>query len=220
MLEQAGTYLSLIYAPQKSPSNLAERASHPAHLGITLASPNDVDALYARLRAAGLRVQSPKLHRDRSYGFYLADPDGNQLECIFIPALPPPPAVASAKTGALFVVHGARDPRWMQPFSELLPRLRAHLQGYEVELACMEMSEPRVPEGAARLVSSGCREIILLPLFLSSGGHVAHDFPEILAELESRYPQIRFRSLPALGEALEAHEGLIAAAANALRSRA
>lgn len=62
------------------------------HMGVILDSPEAVDHMY---RAIAPRIESlggwiakePKQHRDGSYSFYLADPDGNLIQALYEPAI-------------------------------------------------------------------------------------------------------------------------------------
>ncbi|BCA55049.1 putative Glutathione transferase FosA [Nitrospira sp. KM1] len=62
------------------------------HLGVILESREAVDALYsdmmARIEPLGGRiVKAPKAHRDGSYSFYCADPDGNVIQALYEPTI-------------------------------------------------------------------------------------------------------------------------------------
>jgi sirohydrochlorin cobaltochelatase len=41
---------------------------------------------------------------------------------------------------------------------------------------------------------------LVVPVFLSGGGHVAHDIPRIVAPLQERYPDMHFAISGAIGE--------------------
>lgn len=62
------------------------------HLGVILESPQAVDQMYQsivpRIEAMGGRiVKEPKQHRDGSYSFYFADPDGNLIQALYEPTI-------------------------------------------------------------------------------------------------------------------------------------
>ncbi|MCP9456113.1 MAG: VOC family protein [Nitrospira sp.] len=62
------------------------------HLGIILESPEAVDQMYQELAPlipplGGRIVQEPKQHRDGSYSFYFADPDGNVIQALYEPTI-------------------------------------------------------------------------------------------------------------------------------------
>lgn len=62
------------------------------HLGVILDSPQAVDQMYRELlpkiQSLGGRItKEPKQHRDGSYSFYFADPDGNLIQALYEPAI-------------------------------------------------------------------------------------------------------------------------------------
>lgn len=58
------------------------------HLGFVMDSPASVDRLFARAERAGAPIVKPvKQHRDGSYSFYMADPDGNVVQVLFEPTI-------------------------------------------------------------------------------------------------------------------------------------
>jgi catechol 2,3-dioxygenase-like lactoylglutathione lyase family enzyme len=60
------------------------------HLGFVVDSPASVDRLYAQAEQIGVRIVKPlRHHRDGSYSFYLADPDGNVVQVLYEPNLSP-----------------------------------------------------------------------------------------------------------------------------------
>lgn len=64
------------------------------HIGVILHSAEDVDRLFAVVQAEGQAlgatvVKPPRRHRDGSYSFYVADPDGNVVQALFEPNISP-----------------------------------------------------------------------------------------------------------------------------------
>lgn len=58
------------------------------HFGFIMESPESVDRLFEEVERTGARiVQPPKRHRDSSYSFYLADPDGNMIQVLYEPTI-------------------------------------------------------------------------------------------------------------------------------------
>ncbi len=58
------------------------------HLGFIMESPSLVDRFFERVEKAKVTiVHRPKGHRDGSYSFYLADPDGNTVQVLYEPNL-------------------------------------------------------------------------------------------------------------------------------------
>ncbi len=62
------------------------------HFGIVLDSPESVDRMFQELSReldtlGGKLVKPPKRHRDGSYSFYFADPDGNVVQALYEPTI-------------------------------------------------------------------------------------------------------------------------------------
>ena len=106
------------------------------------------------------------------------------------------------RTGILLFAHGARDPAWAQPFQAVAARLseRAQAEGHEVTLAFLEFMNPDILAAGADLVSRGCTEVSVVPLFLGAGGHVRKDLPRLLEELGAAHPNVQWRLSAAVGE--------------------
>jgi sirohydrochlorin cobaltochelatase len=116
------------------------------------------------------------------------------------------------KRGLLLFAHGARDARWSAPFEDVAARLRATASEVPVELAFLEFMVPSLAEAGARLAVAGCTVVDIVPLFLGAGGHVRRDVPELVAALQTTYPAIAWRLLPAVGETGEVIAAMAAAA--------
>lgn len=107
------------------------------------------------------------------------------------------------KNALILFAHGARDPRWAQPFQKLQAIARAQRPDTEVELAFLELMEPRLPEVVSRLVAAGCTSVSVVPVFLGQGGHVLRDLPPMIDELRVQYPELHVTVSPAVGESPE-----------------
>ena len=62
------------------------------HIGVILDSPQAVDQMYGEIlptiESLGGRIaKEPKQHRDGSYSFYFADPDGNLVQALYEPTI-------------------------------------------------------------------------------------------------------------------------------------
>ncbi len=109
----------------------------------------------------------------------------------------------SMKNALILFAHGARDPRWAQPFQKLQAIAREQRPDTEVELAFLELMEPRLPEVVSRLAAAGCVSISVVPVFLGQGGHVLRDLPPMIDELRVQYPELQLNVSPAVGESPE-----------------
>ncbi len=62
------------------------------HFGFIAETESDVDAVARKMEAAGVPIiKLPKRHRDGSYSFYMADPDGNVIQILYEPHISPLP---------------------------------------------------------------------------------------------------------------------------------
>lgn len=101
-------------------------------------------------------------------------------------------------TGLLLFAHGARDARWREPFDRLLERVRAGHDG-PVELAFLELMQPDLATAAVALARTGAGRIVVVPLFLGTGGHVRRDLPQLLEQAQAA-AQVTIEAVTAAGE--------------------
>lgn len=96
--------------------------------------------------------------------------------------------------------HGARDPKWVEPFQRLLQIIQAQSPEVMVSLAFLELMSPRLPELVAQLVQDGCVEITVVPVFFGQGGHVLRDLPAMIEQLRQAHPDLALKTVQAVGE--------------------
>ncbi len=114
--------------------------------------------------------------------------------------------------GLLLFAHGARDPRWAQPFEAVARRAAAARPDWHIALAFLEFMAPDLAAAGRTLADAGCGEVDVVPLFLGAGGHVRKDLPVLMAALAEARPAVRWRLLPAIGEAESVIDAMAAAA--------
>ncbi len=122
------------------------------------------------------------------------------------------------KQALVLFAHGARDPRWAQPFEKLQAIAQQRLEGVQVELAFLELMEPRLPATIDRLADDGCLSIRVVPVFLGQGGHVLRDLPPMIEELRLRHPQVQISVADAVGENPEVLQAIAAYCVGSLMS--
>jgi catechol 2,3-dioxygenase-like lactoylglutathione lyase family enzyme len=60
------------------------------HFGFIAENESGVDQVAVKMREAGVPILKPvKRHRDGSYSFYMADPDGNVIQILYEPHISP-----------------------------------------------------------------------------------------------------------------------------------
>ncbi len=103
-------------------------------------------------------------------------------------------------SGLILFGHGARDPRWAEPFLRLQALVEAGRPDLRVRLAFLEFMTPGLAAAAEALVAEGCRTVRIVPVFLGQGGHVRADVPPLVLALAARHPAVSFDLRPAIGE--------------------
>lgn len=105
--------------------------------------------------------------------------------------------------GLLLFAHGASDPQWAEPFRRIQAEVLGAAPALPVALAFLERSSPDFASGVRQLITRGCDEVVVIPLFLARGGHLKQDLPELIARARSEHAGLRIRETPALGEVPE-----------------
>jgi sirohydrochlorin cobaltochelatase len=121
--------------------------------------------------------------------------------------------------GLILFAHGARDPRWAEPFERVAAQVRAMRPDLAVSLAFLEFMAPDLGAAGAALAARGCSRVAILPLFLGAGGHVRKDLPERVDELRAEHPAVRWTLWPAAGESDVLVDALARLAVQSLEER-
>jgi sirohydrochlorin cobaltochelatase len=111
--------------------------------------------------------------------------------------------------------HGARDPRWAEPFEAVAARVRSAFPGGLVALAFLELMAPTLAEAVERLAAAGATAIDVVPLFLGSGSHLRKDLPGLVEALGASHPELTLRLHAAIGEHASVVEAMARAAVEA-----
>jgi sirohydrochlorin cobaltochelatase len=103
--------------------------------------------------------------------------------------------------GVVLFGHGARDPRWAEPFIRLAEKVRgSHGSAGPVSLAFLELMEPDLASAVASQVAQGCSVVTVVPVFFGQGGHVRRDLPAVLDVCRAAHPGVSIRCAIAVGE--------------------
>lgn len=113
------------------------------------------------------------------------------------------------RSGVILFGHGARDPRWAEPFERLAERVsrlaatdaRDPTVPGPVTLAYLELMQPSLPDAIATQIADGCTAITVVPVFFGQGAHLRRDFPALLDTVRAAHPGVTIRSVDAVGEA-------------------
>jgi sirohydrochlorin cobaltochelatase len=105
-----------------------------------------------------------------------------------------------AMDGLVLFAHGARDPRWREPFERLERKVRASRPHLAVTLAFLEFMQPDLDRAVEVLVATGCTAIRVVPVFLGQGGHVREDLPAAVERAQRRHADVSLTLRRAVGE--------------------
>ena len=99
--------------------------------------------------------------------------------------------------------HGARDPKWAEPFERLRMITQAQDPNATVALAFLEFMTPTLPDLVRQAVRNGCEDVTVVPIFFGQGGHVLRDLPVMVAQLRDEFPDMKLKVADAVGESDE-----------------
>ena len=111
----------------------------------------------------------------------------------------------------VLLAHGSGDPAWRRPLERLQRILAAQAPGRAVSLAYLQLASPTLVEALQSCGEAGARRVTVVPVFLSGGGHLLRDVPQIVARAAAQVDRLEVRCAGALGEEPEVLEGMAAA---------
>jgi sirohydrochlorin cobaltochelatase len=113
-----------------------------------------------------------------------------------------------ADRGLVLFAHGARDPRWAEPFAALAGLIRAQQPDIRVTLAFLDHLAPDLAGALQEQARHGVRRVRIVPLFFGRGGHLRDDFPAMLASARASVPGLEIEVTEAAGESLAVQKSL------------
>jgi sirohydrochlorin cobaltochelatase len=100
----------------------------------------------------------------------------------------------------ILFAHGARDPRWAEPFERVLEAVKSRAPGRAPMLAFLELMDPDLSTAIATQVGRGFASIRVVPLFLGPGGHLRDDLPAIIDAARQRHAGVTIDVAKPAGE--------------------
>lgn len=128
-----------------------------------------------------------------------------------------PTAVVTASSSSLsphhwiiLLAHGSRDEQWHAPIRHLRKRIEESTEegGPHVAIAYLQYCAPTLQDILEQCRTQDGRFANIIPIFLSSGGHVIRDVAQSVANLSKQYPEVSIRLYGAIGEEPEVLEGM------------
>ena len=108
---------------------------------------------------------------------------------------------ADHRLGVLAIGHGTRNSHGLAEFQSIVERLAQRQPTWLVEPGLIELAEPTISQGFARLVERGARQVVALPLLLFAADHAREDIPRLLDEARQTLAPQRNGSLPEIAQA-------------------
>jgi sirohydrochlorin ferrochelatase len=97
------------------------------------------------------------------------------------------------------VAHGSRDPRSARSVREIVTSTRKLRPDLRIEPAFLDHVGPDVETVFDRVAAKGFREIVVVPLLLSSAYHARVDVPEVVKLASQRHPDVAVRVSEVIG---------------------
>jgi sirohydrochlorin cobaltochelatase len=121
--------------------------------------------------------------------------------------------------GLILFAHGARDPRWAEPFQAVATRVREQCPGVHVRVAFLDFMQPTLAEAAEELAALGSSHVAVQPMFLGTGGHVRQDLPRLMEQIRAKHSGTTWSLHTAIGETGAVIEAMAGVAAGTLARR-
>ena len=83
---------------------------------------------------------------------------------------------------------------------DLKDRISARNPSARIATACLQFGSPTLEETVSILAAEGIKKIVVVPVFISTRGHVAKDVPVLIERTRRQFPTIEISTSPAIGE--------------------
>jgi len=94
--------------------------------------------------------------------------------------------------GIILLGHGSRREEANEEIRQIAGLVAASNPEVLHETAFLSLCSPDLPAAVTRLVQQGVDKIIVTPVFLVTGNHIARDIPEEIDQLKATHPGIEF----------------------------
>jgi len=111
-------------------------------------------------------------------------------------------------THLVLIAHGSRDTRLYAAFETLVQNLQKETGANKIHLCYMQFTSQTLADIAQEAVQDGCRKLLVLPLFMTSGKHVLETIPAQADQARATHPDLEINILPPVGEHPEILEAI------------
>ena len=102
------------------------------------------------------------------------------------------------RNGIVLLGHGSRIAS--QGLHNLSQSLQQRHPSDHVCYGFLELQEPSAQKSLQKCAENVEKELTIIPMFLSTGGHVKNDLPLLAQQLQKKFPHLTIHMLPPLGE--------------------
>lgn len=96
------------------------------------------------------------------------------------------------RIGVIVLAHGSKRKTANDGLLKVAEMLRAMNRWDVVEPAFLQFASPTLEDVALKLAQDGCTRIVVIPLLLFTGQHVASDIPEELERVKKAHQKVEF----------------------------
>ena len=96
------------------------------------------------------------------------------------------------RIGVIVLAHGSKRKTANDGLLKVVEMLRAMNRWDVVEPAFLQFASPTLEDVALKLAQDGCTRIVVIPLLLFTGQHVASDIPEELERVKKAHQKVEF----------------------------
>lgn len=107
--------------------------------------------------------------------------------------------MCNKKCGILILGHGSRYPQGRDVIIQTAERYQKQHPESVVRYGFVEMSEPRLETVLDAMAAENLQKIIVVPMFLAFGHHIAKDLPERMALAAKRHPNVNLITTQPIG---------------------
>jgi sirohydrochlorin ferrochelatase len=97
------------------------------------------------------------------------------------------------------LAHGSRDPRSARTVRQVVATTKQARPDLRIEAAFLDHSKPSLDAAVDRLVAQGHREIVVVPMLVTSAYHARVDVPAAVRQVAGRHPGLAIRAADVLG---------------------
>jgi sirohydrochlorin ferrochelatase len=103
------------------------------------------------------------------------------------------------KKAVIILGHGSRSGGNDAALKRIAEDLQRSAGGLIIEYAFLQHAQPSADAALDRCIARGAKEILVIPFFMQSGGHVTRDIPAFLDKARSLHPECDIRSTDYVG---------------------